>query len=366
MQRVVLTLAVTLLVVASLAAGSLAAHWPFWQRAWAWHVAADGWPASIDGAVQVLHGGESAIALEFHADTELQATAATAHTQALLRAGADGNASAWFAPGLGPNSQVDGRGLTAMVLAPLFAQLLVEQPELLDKPVAAWLPEWGKEDRRGVITSRQLFWQLSGMPAGDFNPLNPFNRRAQLAAGPDFPRVALRWQPGWPPGSHFEESPVNAQLLAMVAAAATGTSFKTLLQEKLWSRVAADDAAAMLDHRDGEAAAHCCLRASVADWFRLALLIAADGRNQLVPWPAGFAAQLATASPVHESYGLGFEIAREQGRPLLMASSSGRIVMIDAKTGAALLWIGEGAPPSGLVSLLSAGIPGTHRPVPVP
>jgi CubicO group peptidase (beta-lactamase class C family) len=366
MQRVVLTLAVTLLVVASLAIGILAAHWPFWQRAWGWHESPTGWPAKIDGAVQVLHGGEGAIALDFHMDANLAAIAAAGNTQALLRATADGRVDAWFAPGHDPRSLVDGRGLAAVVLAPLFAQLVTERPELLDQPVGAWLPEWGKEDRRGVITPRQLFWQLSGMPAGNLNPLNPFNARAQLAAGPDFPRVALRWQPSWPPGSHFEESAVNAQLLAMVAAGVAGAPFKDVLQEKLWSRIAADDAEAMLDHRAGEAAAHCCLRASIADWLRLALLIAADGRDARVPWPAGFAAQLGTASPVHESWGLGFEVTREAGRQLLVVTSAGRQMLIDPQNGAALLWIGEGTPPYGLMAQISADNAGTHRPVPVP
>jgi hypothetical protein len=366
MQRVVLTLAVTLLLVVSLVIGALAAHWPFWQRAWQWHAASTGWPAKIDGAVQVLHAGEGAIALDFQPDAVVEAVAAAANTHALLRAGADGKTSAWFAPGYGPDSQVDGRGLTAVVLTPLFAQLLVERPDLLDKPVGAWLPEWAKEDRRGVITPRQLFWQLSGMAAGSINPLNPFNRRAQLAAGPDFGRVALRWQPDWPPGSHFEESPVNAQLLSMVAARAAAMPFKELLQEKLWSRMAADDAAAMLDHRDGEAAAHCCLRASAGDWLRLALLIAADGRDGRVPWPAGFAAQLANASPVHDAYGLGFGITREAGRQLLVANSAGREILIDTENGAALLWIGEGLPPYGLASLISGANAGTHQAVAVP
>src|SRR5690606_38850018 len=132
--------------------------------------------------------------------------------------------------------------------------------------------------RRGAITPRQLFWQLSGMPAGDFEPLNPFNTRAQLVAGPDFSRAAMRWQPVWPPGSHFEQSAVNAQLLALVAARLQGATFASLLEERLWSRVAAADATVMLDHRRGDMAAHCCVRASIGDWLRLALALAADGR----------------------------------------------------------------------------------------
>lgn len=354
MQRVLLILGVIALVMASLAAGTLAAHWPFWQRAWQWHVSDTGWPARIDGATRGMRGGDSALALDIRSDLGVTAIAATATTQALLLARADGTVDAWFARGVDAQSVLDGRGLTAVVLAPLFAQFASEQAGMLDKPLGTWLPEWRREDRRGTITPRQLFWQLSGMPAGTMNPLNPFNRRAQLAAGPDFTRAALRWQPVWPAGSHFEESPVNAQLLALVAARFDGGSFAEVLQRRIWSRVAAHEAQAMLDHRDGDMAAHCCLRAALGDWLRLALLLASDGRiGGSSLWSPGFLAQLATASPVHEGQGLGFQLFSPHAeQQLLVAASAGRRLMIAPQSGAALLWIGEGEPPPGLARLL--------------
>lgn len=353
MQRLLVIVAVFVLVTASLGVGILAAHWPFWQRAWQWHVAPTGWPASIDGAVRVLRGGDEALVLDVHADADISSVAAAGTTQALLRAGSDGRVAAWFAPGFDAQTLVDGRGLTALVLAPIYAQLASEHPDLLDGPVGAWLPEWS-DDRRGAITPHQLFWQLSGMPAGDFSPLNPFSSRAQLASGPDFARAALRWQPVWPPGSHFEESPVNAQLLALVAARLDRVPFGDVLQKRLWSRVAARDALAMLDHRRGEVAAHCCLRASVGDWLRLALLLASDGRNgDTALWPPGFAAQLLRVSPVHEGYGLGFGLlASRPDRQLLVAASEGRELIIAPGSASAVLWIGAGAPPPGLAQLL--------------
>lgn len=352
MQRVVLILAVIALVVASLAAGALAAHWPFWQRAWGWHAAPEGWPATIKGATHLLRGADRALALDVRADTGIAGVAATAGTRALLHAHRDGRVDAWFAPGFDARSAVDGRGLTALLLAPLFAQLSAAHPGLLDTPVAAWLPEW-KEDRRGVITPRQLFWQLSGLPARAFNPLNPFSSRAQLASGPDFPRAVMRWQPDYPPATHFEESPVNAQLLAMVAARMEGEPLRGILQKRLWSQVAADDAVAMLDHRGGEMAAHCCLRASLGDWLRLSLLLATDGQTgESALWPAGFISELVTASPVHAGYGLGFQLQQGPAGPLLVAASAGRQLWIAPQTGAALLWVGEGAPPPGLSQLL--------------
>jgi len=353
MQRALVILTVILLVVVSLAIGVVSAHWPFWHRAWQWQSADNGWPAELPGATRVLHGTGDALPLQFRDDASLAAVAATARTQALLVAGADGEVGAWFAPGMSSSAAVDGRGLTALVLTPLFAQLGREHAGLLDKPIGAFLPQW-RTDSRGGITSRQLFWQLSGMPAKPFTPLNPFNGRAQLAAGPDFSRAALGWKTNWPPGSHFEESPVNAQLLAMVVARA-GESTLVAEMERLWSQFAADDARVLLDHRGGEAAVHCCMRASLADWIRLGLLIAGDGRGYKVAlWEPGYLEQAAVPSPVHEGYGLGFGLQPlPEGHKLLTATSPGRHLLLIPHTGMALLWVGEGAAPAGLVSLLS-------------
>jgi CubicO group peptidase (beta-lactamase class C family) len=353
MQRMLVIVAVTVLVTASLGVGSLAAHWPFWQRAWQWHHSGSGWPDELTGAQMQLHGGSAAQLLDVHPAQDLAAAVGSTATRALLRAGPDGRVDAWFAPGVNAESVVDWRGLTPMVLVPLYAQLAAEHAGLLDAPIGAWLPDWSA-DRRGAITARQLFWQLAGMPAETFTPLNPFSARAQLASGPDFGRAAMRWQPVWPPGSHFEESPVNAQLLAVLVAHVEDARFADVLQKRLWSRLAADDAIVMLDHRAGDMSAHCCLRATLADWLRLSLLLASDGRvGGAAQWPPGFAAQMTAASPVHSGFGLGFEVRSPRpNQVLLVATSTGRQVMVEPGHSSVLLWVGEGEPPPDLARLL--------------
>jgi CubicO group peptidase (beta-lactamase class C family) len=362
MQRVLVILTVSLLVAVSLGVGALAANWPFWRRAWQWHEAGSAWPVQLAGPVTRVAGGADAQPLQFHADATLLPVAATFTTQLLLRARSDGQVDAFFAPGFNAASAVDGRGLSSAVLAPLFAVLAAQQPELLDLPVAQFLPAW-REDRRGPITPRQLFWQLSGLPALRASPLNPFGLRARLTAGPDFNRAALHWQPAFPPGSHFEEAPVNAQLLSLVAARVGGAPYAQVLEQQLWSRFAADDALLLLDHRRGNAAAHCCLRATAADWLRLALLLAADGRSGRAElWQPGFMAQLTRTSPVHAGYGLGFELLPYGPHLALALRSYGRLLLIAPATQTVLLWAGEGAPPDGLEQLLlahSAGEPDT-------
>jgi hypothetical protein len=357
MQRALIIFAVILLVTVSLVVGALSANWPFWQRAWQWQAAGTGWPENLPGPEALLRGGANARPLHYVDDPMLADRTRGTTTQALLLATPAGQVRAWFAPGFDPHTRIDGRGLAAGLLTPLYGRLLLRHPGLLDAPVGAALDEW-KLDRRGAISARQLFWQLSGLAAGEFRPLNPFNARAQLVAGPDFGRAALRMRGVYPPGSHFEESAANAQLLALVAARLERRTFASVLETQLWSRVAADDAFAMLDHRRGDVAAHCCLRASIGDWLRVGLLLVDDGPGLTGPLlPAGFSDEVVRSSAVHSDYGLGVRLAPAQaaGRALIF-DTPGRQLLVDRARGLVLLWVGSGPAPMDLQQLLSADI----------
>ena len=355
MQRALVIMVVLLLVAAASGVGTLASNWPFWRRAWQWQSAADGWPAALPGPQIQLQGGDGALPLQLTANAELGRLASATATQIVLSAAMDGRGQAWFAPGFAATTQVDGRALASGLLAPLYGVLSVDQPGLLDTSASRYVTTW-QGGRRGNITARQLFWQLSGLPATPFRPLNPFSPRAQLASGPDFERAVRKWPVTYPPGSHFEASPVNAQALAVVATRMAGFSYAQLLQDRLWSQIAADPAAAMLDHRRGTIAAHCCLQATAADWLRLGLLLAADGRvlqRQVIP--ADFLGELTSASPVHANYGLGYRLVDSTiaGR-LLVLEALGRQLLIAPATRRAVLWVGIGPPPQWLGQLLSA------------
>jgi CubicO group peptidase (beta-lactamase class C family) len=355
MQRAVVVLAVFLLVAMALAAGVLTSHWPFWVRAWQWQVAADGWPEVLPGPTQTLHAGAGALPLHLDAAALPAAVVGDADTQILLWASADGRGSAFAAAGFTVATPVDGRGLAAGLLAPMYGLLAMQHPGILDKPASTWIERW-KTDGRGAITPRQLLWELSGFPAGDFRPLNPASRRAQLASGPDFERAARHWEQTWPAGSHFEPSPVNQQLLALLAARLTRVRYAQLIEQHLWSQLAAADALATLDHPRGNIAAHCCLRAAADDWLRLGLLLADHGRIGSRPLlPAGFVDEIAAESPVHPGYGLGYRVAKypAAGRVLVL-ETTGRQLLIAPARRRAVLWVGAGRPPERLHQLLGA------------
>jgi hypothetical protein len=352
MQRMRITIAVVVLVVVALVAGALAAHWPFWQRAWQWQTAADGWPDALPGPKVRISAAGSYLPLRVVTDARLSARVDD-NTQMLLVGDTSGRVAAWFAPGTSELTPIDGRGLAAGLLGPLLGTLQVEPGALLlDVPLRSLLDRW-QHDARGEITPRQLLWQLSGLENPPLVPLNPWSRRAQLASGPDFGRAALHTRQVFPPGTHFEVAPANAQLLALLAARVTGIAYADLVQ-RLWSQFAAQDAEGTLDHRRGQMAAHCCLRAAAADWLRLGLLLAADGRSgERQVLPAGHVAQMTVASPVHPGYGLGFRLGSSgAGNGTLLLETEGRSLGVAPRAGRAVLWAGKGAPPVWLYELL--------------
>ncbi len=353
MRRALIVIVMLALVAAAISAGTLAAHWPFWQRAWQWHSAAQGWPDKLKGPTRTLQPATMPSALGITRDPALTQGSGTS---LLMLADAAGQTRAYFADGVDERTAVDGRALSTAVLVVVYGALIQQgRARLLDEPVGNLLAQW-HNDPRGVITPRQLLWQLSGLSGGPSSPLNPFSPLAQLASGPNFERAALRTPLVYPPGSHFAASPANAQLLGLVAARLTGEDYGSTLQRLVWSRLAAQPATGMLDHRRGDLAAHCCFTASAGDWLRLAVLLANAGRNgQVQVLPQDFLQQVATASPVDPAQGLGFQVLKVQGRQLLQLATTGRRLLLAPESGRVLLWAGAGEPPEGLAALLLQG-----------
>jgi CubicO group peptidase (beta-lactamase class C family) len=357
MQRALIVIVMLALVAAAISAGTLAAHWPFWQRAWQWHSAPQGWPEKLPGPTLTLRPAAAPSPLTITVDPTLAALAQDTGTSLLMMSDSQGHGRAYFAAGVNEGTLLDGRELGNGLLVVLFGALLQQgRAHLLDEPLGNMLAQW-KHDPRGTITPRQLLWQLSGLEGDISRPLNPFSPLAQLTSGPNFERAVFRTPLRYPPGSHFAVSSANAQLLALVAAQVTGESYGNAVQRLVWSRLAAQPATGMLDHRRGDMAAHCCFTASAGDWMRLGLLLANAERNREQKiLPMDFLAEVEASSPVNPAQGLGFQLVQgPQGPQLLQLAGTGRRLLLAPGSGKALLWSGTGEPPAGLAALLLQG-----------
>lgn len=350
MRRLLIVLCLIVLVVAAMGVGLLAADWPFWQRAWAWQTSSMGRPPdALPGAARTLAAtgavplaaGSMGTQQPLSADrlAALTALAGQQPTAALLVAQRDAVLFESWGASTDPASLLAGGELSSAWLAPLYGVAAATRPGLLDEPVGDYLPEW-RDDPRGLITPRQLFWHVSGLEVPDFAPLNPFSDRARLASGPNFVRAALAFRAELPPGGFFRRSPADMQLLALVLQRATGSDVGDYLESALWLPLGAGTAQVMLDRRGGNIAAHCCFAATARDWLRLAQLLADDGLSggrRLLP--AGFVTQIARQSPVHPGAGLGLRVETgPAGTRLLVMEGAGRWLVAAPGRGIAVAW----------------------------
>jgi hypothetical protein len=352
MQRVLLVIVLLLLLAASLAVGTLAAAWPFWSRALAWHSAPEGWAAALPGPARVLRGAEAPAPLDIQADPGLASAAIASGTKVLLVADGPATVRAYFAAGYNEHSVVDGRGLAPGLLPLVYAVLEQDHPGVLDQPLEQYLPEWSR-DPRGAITPRQLMWELGGLAGATQRRWNPFSPQAQLWSGPDFARAALAVRQEYPAGTTHTPSPANAQLLALLAGRLSSRDYADLLEGVLWQQIAAGGARATLDHPRGQIAAHCCLGAAAGDWLRVALLLAQGGHvGSRALLPAQVLAQVGRDHPVNPGQGLVWQVERVGDDELLLMRSAGRLLAATPANGRALFWVGDGEFPAGQAARL--------------
>lgn len=368
MRRVLVILVLLALVATSAVVAVVAADWPFWQRAWHWHQAGVAGPVKIPGAWRGIGHGEGQPWPQAPADAALdEALAALVRgvaTDALLVARADQLLAEHYGARVGPERRLQGGAMTAALLPPLYGIAQRRGIDVLDAPLRRVLPDYG-EDPRGDITPRQLLWQVSGLEAAVWRPLDPFSAQARLLSGPNFARAARDVRLTWPPGSHFETSPANAQLAAQVLAGVTGQSFAELVESGLWDSIGAGRATVALDRLAGDMSAHCCLAATARDWLRLANVYARE--DAASPWPAGFLRnEVMHAAAVHPGYGLGVEIETlDDGTALLWAGSAGHMLLAVPARRLAVVWLARqpiGAPERDrLKAALGLAMPGANQ-----
>ena len=101
-----------------------------------------------------------------------------------------------------------------------------------------------------------------------------------------------------PPGTQFNYSSADTEVLGLILSRATHTTLADYLSTRIWKKLGAEaDAAWDVDPTDQEIA-FCCMVATLRDWARLGLMLANDGfwnGQQIVP--AQWVIDATTAPP---------------------------------------------------------------------
>ena len=149
--------------------------------------------------------------------------------------------------------------------------------ESVNESASKYLIEW-RDDSRNQITIKHLLQQSSGLdyPEFSFHPLSEFN---QLMLGEDVTKMTLRQIAYRQPNEIFEYNGVNPQNLGLLLQRAYDKRYADLLSEKIWQKVAQDDASVVLDSDKNQMPrTYCCLNATARDWLRIGTIILNEGK----------------------------------------------------------------------------------------
>jgi CubicO group peptidase (beta-lactamase class C family) len=169
----------------------------------------------------------------------------------------------------------------------------------VDEPASTYLPEFAGDARRS-IRIRDLLQMASGLEVPRFPGLTSI----RLISGGDVTGVALGIPAERPPGTDFQYSNVNAELLGIIVQRASGQRYARYLSERLWRRAGTDDAAVWLDHDGGMPRTFCCIYTTARSWLQIGRLILARGRvgdDQVLP--ADWIDAMTTPSARNPNYG---------------------------------------------------------------
>ena len=125
--------------------------------------------------------------------------------------------------------------LTKSITAVAVMQLVEARKVVLDAPVQQYLPWFRVADAQAstLITVRQLLNQTSGLStASGWAPLSNFDSSPD--AGEKQARALATLQLSHPPGSAFEYSNMNYNLLGLILEAASGESYEAYVQNHIF------------------------------------------------------------------------------------------------------------------------------------
>jgi len=197
--------------------------------------------------------------------------------------------------------------ITALLVGRAIMQGYIKS---LDQPVADFITEWQTDPVRGRITIRQMLGMRTGLLAQALSGgSEDMLYRAYLH--PRHDEVIIRDYPVTDePGTRYEYSNANAELVAPLIERATGQRYADYLSQALLEPLGAPGGSVWVNRPGGTAHSGCCMLLPAQNWVRMAILLLDDGvwegRRLL---PAGYAAEMRRVSEQNPHYGLGVWVA---------------------------------------------------------
>ena len=201
------------------------------------------------------------------------------------------------------NAKSLAKPLTAIVIGRAIAQGYVKS---LDQPVADFITEWRDDPRKSKILIRHLLDMRTGLlPQGI--PSGPDDILARAYLHPRHDEIIINEYPLInEPGTRYDYSNANAELVAPLIERATGMRYAEYLTEALLEPLGAAGGTIFVNRPGGTAHSGCCVQLPAQTWLKLGILLLNDGVwNGQRLLPEGYVTAMRTPTPQNPNAGLG-------------------------------------------------------------
>lgn len=217
--------------------------------------------------------------------------------------------TAWYGPGIGPDTPLVSKSLSKPLTAIAVGRAIqLGKLKSLDVTLAELMPEL-TDNPRGAIRVRYLLDMRSGMLDQGFSPdpEHPLNR------GFLDPHHDQRILSGYPmiaaPGTRYSYANAPSDLIARVIEKATGRRYAEFVGNEVLARIGARAGTIWVNRPGGVAHSGCCTYMPAENYLRLAVLLAQDGRWGGKPLlPKGYVAEMRRGTAQNPNFGLGLWI----------------------------------------------------------
>jgi len=206
----------------------------------------------------------------------------------------------------GHDTPIVSKSLAKPVTALLIGRALRQgHIQSLDQPVADFITEWKGDAQREKIKIRYLLDMRTGLlPQGFSIKSEDILNRAYLH--PRHEAVIINDYPvTHEPGTRYEYSNANSELVAVVIERAAGQRYGDYLSEALLKPIGVKGGSIWVNRPSGVAHSGCCLLLPARSWLRMGILLLNDGiwdGERLLP--EGYVQEMRTGTAENPYYGM--------------------------------------------------------------
>lgn len=271
-----------------------------------------------ENAVALPRVGPRTRAIDSDALAKIERYAKATNTESLIIAHRGRIAYEFYAPGITAQTPVISRSMHKMIVALLVGRAIKDGfIKSLDQSAGDFITEWRGtpkaavriEDLLRMQSGLDWYWQ-NGDPNSLFQRayLDPFSEGW----------IIERWPLVVPPGSAYDYSNVNSELLGLIVQRATGMRYADYLSRALLQPAGAGDAQVWVNREGGAPKSGCCLLLAPEGFLRIGLWLLAEQKTPKL-LPEGWFAEYLKPSPHKEDFGLGVWLGKPYSEKRLIA-----------------------------------------------